>query len=547
MTDQPRTTDVIVIGSGCAGLAAAQSAAEDGARVVVVERASVVGGTTAISGGGMWLPCSTLARAQGIDDSPEEVRTYLERLAAGRTNSDLIDAFVTRCPLAFDMLSSTGRSFELVNIPDYKTDMPGSRTGGRVIWPGLYDSRWLGNKKHLIRDTPEPGGMPALNFAELDGASWGMNAHNRQWYKQVLNRRADGILGQGRALTAIQFEACLKRGVVFELEAQFTDLIQDPQGRVGGVVFNQGGTTRILSATLGVVLASGGFEWNRQMWRDMLGVPLDLPLSPPGNDGAALRAAARVGARLGNLNEVWWMPALQVPDETYGGQPRLRMAASGKSLPGAIVVNSHGHRFANESMNYNDFGQYMVRFDPQSYGFPNYPCYAIFDATHREHYMPIAYDGDHHDNASWITEAQTLSELADKLAIDPAGLEHQVSRFNQDAQRGVDSEFQRGGLDYERSGKFGDRNRVNPNLAPVATAPFYGYRLQVSCLGTKGGPVINGKAQVVDHNNQPITGLCAAGNAAAAVFGTAYPGGGSTLGAALTFGYIAGKTLTKKH
>lgn len=540
MNDE-ETCDVVVVGSGCAGLAAAQSAAMRGADVVVLERAGVVGGTTAISGGGMWLPCSSLAKAQGYDDSPDDVRTYLHRLAVGKTSPALIDAFVETAPEAFEMLASTGLGFELTSIPDYKNAFEGSCTGGRTIWPALYDSSRLGNRRHMVRECPRPGPMPSLTFAEMDAAGWGMATANQSLAPITAEREAAGILGQGRALTAIQLEACLTHGARIETGARFIDLIVE-NGRVAGVSFEREEQTHILRARRGVVLASGGFEWNLQMWRDLVGVPLDQPLSPPGNDGAALSAAAKLGARIGNVGEIWWMPGIEVTGETYDGEKRLRMGASGKSLPGAIVVNKTGARFANESMNYNDFGFYMVRFDPETYSFPNYPAFVVFDASHRETYMPVAYDGDRHDGADWIVEAATIRELAGKLGVDADGLERQVAEFNRNAAEGRDPQFARGELAYERSGKFGDATRANPNLAPVDQPPFYGYALKVSCLGTKGGPVINERSEVLGQDGLPIPGLYAAGNAAAAVFGSAYPGGGSTLGAALTFGYIAGRS-----
>jgi 3-oxosteroid 1-dehydrogenase len=535
--------DVIVVGSGCAGLAAALSAAMGGARVAILERADVLGGTTAISGAGMWLPNTPLTEQMGFSDSPEEVRTYLRRLAVGRTSDELIDAFTDAAPRAFEMLRSTaGMEFELTTHPDYQTNLEGAKAGGRSIWPTLYEGSRLGDLVGLIRDTPRPGGMPPVTYTELQDSNWGIGEAGGDWVKIVERRETEQVFGKGRALVGALVEACHRHGVEFVMSARAVDLIES-DGRVAGVVAEKNGERIEFAARRGVVLASGGFEWNERMWKGFVGVPLDGPVSPPGNEGDAIKMATRVGARLANTNEVWWMPGIAVEGETYDGRPRLRMGAAGKSLPGAIVVNSSGQRFANESMNYNDFGQYMVRFEPQTYTFPNYPAFVVFDNEYRERYPPVAYDANRHESSRWLVKAASLRELAEELGIDGAGLEKQVADFNEHAEAGIDPQFNRGGAAYDRSGKFGDRSRRNPNLAPITKAPFYGYRLQVSCLGTKGGPVINGHAQVLDHDDQPIPGLSAAGNAATAVFGTAYPGGGATIGAGLTFGYLAGRDL----
>ena len=538
--------DVVVVGSGGAALAAAVSAAVGGAKVAVLERAPVFGGTTAISGAGMWLPLNPVGRAMGYEDSPQEVREYLGQLAVGRTADRLLDVFVAEAPNAYEFLDSeTSIEFEATTNPDYQMGLQGAKPGGRSIWPSIFDGRRLGELLPLVRDTPHPGGMPPVLMKELADSNWGLGDDGDAWAVLADERRRDGALGKGRALIGALLEACANRDVALIPSTRVVKLQVGPAGNVVGVEALHDGAVVDFGAAEGVVLASGGFEWNDTMWRELVGVPLDGPLSPPGNDGDALRMSMQVGARVGNLNEIWWMPGIAVPRETYDGRRRFRMGAAGKSLPGAIVVNAAGRRFANESMNYNDFGKYMVQFDPQTYSFPNYPCFVVHDNMHRRRYPPIAYDADwFRESSGWLVEAPTIEKLAEKLGIDAHGLHEQVGMFNADAQGGVDSAFARGSLAYDSSTKFGDRSLKNPNLRPLTEPPFYGYRLRVTCLGTKGGPVINDRSQVVDYDDRPVQGLYAAGNAASAVFGTAYPGGGATIGAGVTFGYIAGRAVT---
>lgn len=537
------SADVVVMGSGAAGLSAALTAAIRGASVTVLERAAVVGGTTAVSSGGMWLPGSTAARERGYEDDPQAVRTYLRRLAVGRTTPGLLDAFVDEAPRAAAFLQDTvGLTMDLTGQPDYQMGLPGARAGGRTFFPGLYDGRRLDDALHLVRAVP-PGGPPPFTFQEMEDSNWGIGEKGQAWMDLLRERQETHVFSKGRALAASLLGACLWHGVTVRTNSRAVDLLRDGDGRVRGIEVARDGRTTALHADA-VVLAAGGFEWNARVWANLVGLPFDGPLSPPGNEGDALVMAMRTGAGIGNVSEVWWMPAIEIPGETADGRKRLRLGAAGKSLPGAIVVNRQGRRFANESMNYNDFGQRMVAFEPERYAFPNYPAFVIFDAEHRRRYPPVVYDQNTYEDADWIASAPTLEALAAQLDINPGGLGAQVAEFNAAAADGADPQFHRGELAYDSSKQYGDRTRGHPNIAPLATPPFFGYRLRVSCLGTKGGPVINPRAEVVDYADRPVPGLFAAGNVVSSPFGTAYPGGGATLGAAVAFGCVAGRSAT---
>jgi 3-oxosteroid 1-dehydrogenase len=531
-------TDVVVVGSGAAGMTAALAAAVAGAKVTVIERAPVFGGTTAVSGGGMWLPRNAAGAALGIEDTEEAVRTYLNRVSFGRTAEDVLEAFIKGAPATHDFIvGNSPVKLDGTHVADYLTNLPGAKNEGRQVAPGLYDTNRLGDWKDKVRLGPWPTTIVFITQKEketLDDIA-----------KVGRERIEAGIAGRGRGLVAGLLEAGLERGAEYLNNTRLVGL-STTAGRVTGVEVLDGGRHSQIQARRGVILASGGFEWNRSMWRSLIGVPFDGPMSPPFNEGDGLAAAARVGAKLGSLNDVWWMPSIQVPGEMYDGRPRYRSARN-RGLPHGIVVNRHGQRFGNESMNYNDFGKLQVAFDPHPYEFVNARAFHIFDQTHYEKYPMLESADD--PIPDWPASAPTISALAEKLGIDTDGLERQVDEFNRNAEQGVDPVFHRGEARWERKLYSWERFKVddpfgpdNPAVAPVISPPFYGAELKIGCFGTKGGVVINADGQAIDWNDQPIPGLYACGNVAASVFGPAYPGGGSTLGPATVFGYLAGTT-----
>jgi len=540
--------DVIVVGSGGAGLSAALAAALGGASVAILERAPVFGGTTAISGGGMWMPNNPFEVADGAGDSPEEVLTYLRAMTKGLVDERLLTAFIEQGPRALQFLQEeTAIQLLPTYSSDYQSQLPGGRTGltpgsdrkvaGRSVAVGLFEGSRLGDLQPRLRQPSEHGGMwPALENEFASSASLDVMYRASEVVKE---RRVKGILARGAALVSLLLEAALKNGARLHLDCRARRLVRDGRGRVTGVVVERGGREETQTARLGIVLATGGIEWNPDLWRAAIGTPLDGPLTPPSNEGDGYVMAAEVGARMANFREfgVWWMPAIQIPGETYDGKPRLRSATGTGGAPGAIAVNRRGRRFGSELMNYNDMGKLMTDFDPHSYEFINYPAWVVLDRERRrEPLISYEYDPESLVSDSWLTEAPTLRRLAEKIGVDPSGLEEQVREFNRHAERGEDPAFGRG-----------SRNGWESMQTPrplEATGPYYAYRWSVGCYGTKCGPVINEHAQVLDNRGQPIAGLYAAGNAAAGVFGPAYPGRGGTLGPGVTFGYVAGKHLT---
>jgi hypothetical protein len=343
------------------------------------------------------------------------------------------------------------------------------------------------------------------------------------WIELSRQRVADGIVPRGCALIGAMLEVVAARGARLVTSARALELTMDG-GRVTGVVADVEGERRTFPASSGVVLAAGGFEWNTELWRGLVRVPGVVRMSPPNNRGDALRMAQRAGARLALLDQVWW-------SITAGGQP------------GQLVVNRSGRRFMNECITYNDYGKILGYFDPHTYQFPNIPAYVISNRPLEpadSDVNQLGQQASHIDAAS----AATLGELATSIGVDAASLEATVAEFDQHAAEGQDPAFGRGVAGWDRWRKL-DKTLANPALAPLgSTGPFYAQRVVARCFGTKGGPVIDEAARIIDFEGTPIPGLYGAGNAVAAPFGLAYPGGGGTLAPAVTFGYVAGQSLT---
>jgi len=529
-------TEVLVVGSGGAGLTAAIVAHDKGAKVTVIERADKIGGTTSVSGAGLWMPLNHHMAERGFADSREDALKYCKNLAKGKASDELIETYVdTASEMLKYIEDHTPAKFESTKMPDYHMDIAGSKEG-RNVGLLLFDTNVMGENVSNLRRNPFYPGMP-ITWSEIE--KWEMFTKPQNVPFHILAERMEaGLWGFGEGLIACLYKACLDRGIEIILKTRALELIMDDD-RVIGLLAQQDGRNWYGRAEKAVILASGGFEWNEELKAAFLPGPLTHPASPPFNEGDGLKMAMAAGAKLGNMTEIWGWSSVHWPGEEYEDRQLNRGIVPEKSLPHCIMVNRHGKRFVNEASSYSVMIKPMWHVDENTLEYANLPAWFIIDQQYHESYsFQTIMPGD--PVPPWVDQADTLEGLADKVGIDAEGLKATVSRFNQFALEGVDHDFRRGKSLFDRY--WGDKDhKPNPSLGTIEKPPFYALQAHVGCLGTKGGPKTNTKGQVLHLKGEPIPGLFAAGNTMAGVSGPCYWGGGGTIGPAMTFGYICGK------
>jgi 3-oxosteroid 1-dehydrogenase len=533
----PEEFDVVVLGTGAAGLTAAVVAAEEGASVGVFEKAEQVGGTTGWSGGQVWVPNNPHMAEVDATDSRDEALGYIMSLSHGLIDETLAAAYVDNAPEMVRFLESrTPVQFYAVRgMPDYHPEFPGGKTGGgRTIECPLFAYAELGEWAARVSPSPYMNGHVTMSETPL-----GSPVPNLPSAEELVRREVRNERGCGQALVGRLLRACLDRGVEPQTSSAGTELIVD-DGRVVGVrVASEEGEFEV-RARSGVVLASGGFEWNPEYVRAFLRGPMTHPVSMPTCTGDALTMAMKAGARLGNMREAWWIPASVVPEDI---NPTGRQLMSGpRCLPQSIMVNREGRRFTNESANYNAFGGAFHVLDVARFEYANLPCWMIFDQGYVDRFGFGGRFGTPGTVADWAIRGDSLSDLAGALGIPSEALAATVERWNANVAAGHDPDFHRGESAHDLW--WGDphlKGRVEGALGPLERGPYYAAEIKSGTLGTKGGPVVDVDARVLNIDGDVIPGLYAAGNAMASVFGMTYGGPGGTLGPAMTFGYLAGK------
>jgi succinate dehydrogenase/fumarate reductase flavoprotein subunit len=527
-------SDVIVVGSGAAGLCAALSARAHGARVTVLEKAATLGGTTAVSGGASWMPMNDHVGEVGVTDSREEALAYCVPLTAGRVEPHLVERYVDQGHRVARWLeANTPVRLSAQTNPDYRQEQEGAKVGGRMIEPQLFDSHRVPEPWRSRIRPPQFYG--ALRLEEVMRIYAPSLKPEKIPIDLVADRVAKGIVAAGQALVHMLVLGCVEAGVELRTGVPVRALTT-ARGRVTGVVIQDGRRTRRLAAPGGVILASGGFEWNRALQRRFLAGIITHPQSPPVTEGDGLVMAMEVGADLANMDEAWWGPASAIPGEEHEGRPLHRQVKE-RNAPHAICVNRYGQRFVNEAANYNDMAKALFHQDATAAGLRNQPAWVLFDQQYRERYSVLTCrTGD--PDPEWLPAASSLAELAGKVGIDADGLEETVRRWNAMVREGRDRDYGKGESAFDRSQ--GDPDAPHPNLGTVERGPFYALALHLGCFGTKGGPRVDEHGRVQHVRDRPIDGLYAAGNVMAGVAGPAYWGGGNSIGAGLIWGFLSG-------
>lgn len=549
--------DVVVVGSGAGGLVAALRAADRGLSVVVLEKASLYGGTTATSGGAIWVPCHGL---DGHRDSREQAEAYLDHVTGGEAHADRIAAYLDNAPAMVAWMQRLGIGWEMLEgYPDYFTEAPGS-VPGRALAPKEVDGKRLGEDYLAMR--PPFGAFLLLGRYSLGlDQAFALSARLPGWRKVAagllarywldlpwrLKTRRDRRATMGNAAIAALRLALKRRGVAVMLETPLRRIVEEG-GRVAAVEVEIAGRPERIGVGRGLILAAGGFEQSQQL-RDAnlpVATKAEWSMTPAGaNTGDALIAAEDLGADLEFMEYCWWAPSTRLPSFDDPHMIETHQMFFDHRHPNSLVVNGLGQRFVNESCSYDEFGKAMIA-DQQRTG-ANLPCWLIFDATYRGKYgcgpiMPASVMPDDRIPAHiwdrWLYRAQSLAELAVKTGLPADALAASVAGINRCAAEGRDPAFGRGESAYDRF--FGDQSITpNPSIGPVDAPPFYAIRIDLGDLGTKGGLKVDADARVISATGAPIEGLHAVGNCAASPFANCYPGSGGTIGPAMVFGYIA--------
>ena len=557
--------DVLVIGSGGGGMTAALTAHASGLDTLVVEKAAQFGGSTALSGGGIWVPGAPAQKRDGYVPDPEGVKRYLKQITAGLVSDERISAYVDNAPAMMVFLEQLSDWLEFVWKPgyaDYYPELPGGSEQGSTINVPPIDLRVLGaEEKNLL--TPlalAPKGIwlgpKDLRFFYQVRQNWRGKAVlvKLLWRKFRAHVFGERIAAIGQSLAARLRLAMKEQNIPLWLDAPMTELITDIDGAVVGAVVERSGRQHRIGARHGVILASGGFDHDMTWRREYLPeLNHDWSFGNPVATGDGIRAGEKIGASTDLPDEAWWFPAICWPDG------RLQFMLNERMMPSQFVVNGEGRRFINEAAPYMDFAHAMIA--GQRSGISHIPCWLITDTGSFHRYVVAGHlplpripgapvPTGRAVPQAWldsgvVKRAATLEELAGEIGVPPANLRATAERFNELARNGHDDDFNRGDSVYDNY--YGDPTLPNPNLHPLTTPPYLAFQIILGDLGTSGGLRTDEHARVLRGDDTVIEGLYAVGNTSAAVMGRSYAGAGATIGPAMTFGYIAAKHIAQRQ
>ncbi len=556
--------DVLIVGSGGGGMAAALTAHASGLDTLVVEKSSHFGGSTALSGGGIWVPGAPSQRREGYSPDPEGVVEYLLKITEGLVSEARIRQYVESAPKMLEFLEGLSGWFEFVWKPgyaDYYPELPGGSELGSTINVPAIDLRKLGaDEKTLLQPLAlAPRGIwlgpKDLRTFYRIRQSWAgkgvlVKLIWRMVKARVFNERMAAI---GQSLAARLRLAMRESGIPLWLDAPMTELLTDAGGSVTGAVLERDGAKQRIGARRGVILASGGFDHDLAWRKEQLPVvDQDWSFGNPAAMGDGIRAGQKVGAATDLMDEAWWFPAIQWPDG------RMQFMLNERMMPSQFIVNGDGKRFINEAAPYMDFGHAMI--DGQQSGVTHIPCWLITDQRSFNRYvvgghLPIPkipgapVPTGRKVPSAWLESgvvkaATDWDEMAGKIGVPAAQLRATAARFNELANKGHDDDFNRGDSVYDNY--YGDPTLPNPNLYPLGDPPYYAFRIVLGDLGTSGGLLTDEYARVVRPDGTVVPGLYAVGNTSAPVMGRSYAGAGATIGPAMTFGFVAAKHLASQ-
>jgi len=550
MANWDHTKDVVVVGSGGGGMTAALVAKQAGLDALIVEKSEYYGGSTALSGGGLWIPNNYLLQRDGLDDSIEKARAYLKHTIGDRTPQSLQDAYLENAPEMIKYLASNSnvRFHRSKGYADYYPERPGGMADGRAIEGSPFNGAQLGEDFDQLR--PMSMKIPAgLAFTASEYNKLGMitSTWAGKWTAIKVGIRTifnmlTGVkyLALGQALIASLRFALKNENIPIWLNSPLKEIVIE-DGACAGIVIEQDGKPVRIRATKGVILAAGGFDHNQTMREKYQKAPVNHEWSSgnPANTGDAIQLGMKIGAKTDLLDDAWWGPSSVPPNAS------VMFHVGERSYPGAIMVNAAGQRFTNEAASYVEVVHAM--YEKHTDAVPHIPATFIMDSRYRGKYIfgtlfPMQPIPEIYFTSGYFKRADTIEELARQCGMDPKSLAETVTRFNQFARGGVDEDFHRGDSAYDRY--YGDPTvKPNPCLAPIEKPPFYAVQMVAGDLGTKGGLVMDEHARVLREDGSVIAGLYVTGNNSASVMGNTYPGAGSTIGPSMTFGYIAAKHI----
>lgn len=543
---------MVVVGAGGAGMTAALAAQARGLETVLLEKSAYFGGSTARSGGGVWIPNNYALKAAGQGDDPEQSRLYLDSIVGDVVPKVRRDTYLARGPEVMDFIREQ-TPLRFVWVPqyaDYHPEAPGGRAAGRSAEPVPMDARFLGDE--LGRLHPQYTKAPAnliVTQADYRKISLGLRTIRGPltMAKVLLKRIVSLVRGQkmyamGNAIAIGLRKGLLDAGVPVHYETELTDLVLE-DGRVVGVRVRRDGVESVVRARRGVILGSGGFEKNLEMREKYQPQPtsVDWTTGSQFNTGGGVLAGIAAGAQVDLMDDAWWGPTIPLPSGPW-------FCLAERNLPGSIIVNQAGQRFMNEALPYVEAVHEIYKGEASGIG--HVPAWMVIDQRYRNRYLFAGlsprqpFPGRWYKNGT-VKKAATIEELAEQIEVPPGALTETVARFNGFAQAGVDEDFHRGESAYDKY--YSDPTvKPNPSLQVIDHAPFYAVKIVPGDLGTKGGLVTDEHARVLRPDGSAIPGLYAAGNCSSAVMGHTYAGPGATIGPALTFGYLAAETISQE-